>query len=130
MVATRIKLAGKVTFSLVLEIVICRSSSGWRRDSRTWRENSGNSSRKRTPWCASEISPGTMGVPPPIIAQLELLWWGVRKGREIDLRGSWDSSLILAISNISNGEGADNREGIALASIVLPLPGGPVRRRL
>jgi hypothetical protein len=33
-------------------------SSGWRNTSSTWRRNSGSSSRKRIPWCASDTSPG------------------------------------------------------------------------
>src|SRR5215218_5705359 len=38
-------------------IVTTPSSSGWRKTSRTWRRNSGNSSRKSTPWWASDTSP-------------------------------------------------------------------------
>lgn len=38
-------------------------SSGSRRASKAARGNSGNSSRNRTPWCASEISPGRGGEP-------------------------------------------------------------------
>lgn len=40
-------------------MVTLPSSSGWRRVSSTSRRNSGNSSRNRTPRCASVISPGT-----------------------------------------------------------------------
>ena len=40
------------------EMVICLSSKGWRRVSSAERENSGSSSRKRTPLCARLISPG------------------------------------------------------------------------
>ena len=76
MVAKSVKLAGKVVRSLAREIEIWWSSSGWRRASSTDLGNSGSSSRKRMPRCAREISPGVMGLPPPIMEQAELLWWG------------------------------------------------------
>ena len=41
------------------------SSSGWRIVSSTLRLNSGSSSRNKTPWCASEISPGVGLMLPP-----------------------------------------------------------------
>ena len=72
--AKSVKLAGKVARSLAREIEIWWSSSGCRRASSTDLGNSGNSSRKRMPRCASEISPGVMGFPPPMIEQAELLW--------------------------------------------------------
>jgi site-specific DNA recombinase len=56
--AINIKLAGKSMAIFALEIVTLLSSIGWRITSRTALLNSGNSSRKRTPLCASEISPG------------------------------------------------------------------------
>ena len=42
------------------------TSSGCHNTSRTWRRNSGSSSRKSTPWCASDTSPGIGMWPPPI----------------------------------------------------------------
>jgi hypothetical protein len=51
--------------NLALEIVIILSSSGCIRTSRTVLLNSGSSSRKRTPLCESDISPGCGNVPPP-----------------------------------------------------------------
>jgi len=45
-----------------------RSSKGCRSDSMTRRSNSGNSSRKSTPWCARVISPGRGIAPPPTSA--------------------------------------------------------------
>ena len=119
-----------MTFCLVLAIVIWRSSSGCLRASRTWCENSGSSSRKRTPWCAREISPGIIGVPPPIIEQAELLWWGERRGRILIEFRVLDNSLSLVISSSSFGVGGGRRDGIALARSVLPLPGGPLKRIL
>ena len=56
-------------------------SSGSRSTSSTWRLNSGSSSRKSTPWCASEISPGRGGDPPPTSATAEAVWCGARHSR-------------------------------------------------
>jgi hypothetical protein len=39
-------------------MLVTLSSSGWRQTSRTWRRHSGNSSKKSTPWWASDTSPG------------------------------------------------------------------------
>ncbi len=50
--------AGKVTASWALEMVTLPSSSGWRSTSRTFFRNSGSSSKKSTPLCAKETSPG------------------------------------------------------------------------
>ena len=50
---------------LALATVMTRSSIGWRSTSSTCLGNSGNSSRKRTPLWAREISPGMGFVPPP-----------------------------------------------------------------
>ena len=46
----------------------------------TSRENSGNSSKNKTPRLASEISPGFGNVPPPTRETAEALWCGDRKG--------------------------------------------------
>src|SRR5215510_10542859 len=56
---------GKVIVPAAREMVTQPSSRGWRRVSRTLRLNSGSSSRKSTPWCASEISPGLGLMLPP-----------------------------------------------------------------
>ena len=45
------------------------------------RGNSGTSSRKSTPRCASEISPGRGQVPPPTSAIAVAVWCGARNGR-------------------------------------------------
>jgi hypothetical protein len=39
----------------------------------TWRRNSGSSSRKSMPWCASDTSPGLGRCPPPISPTAELV---------------------------------------------------------
>jgi hypothetical protein len=49
------------------------SSSGWRKTSRTCRRNSGRSSRKSMPWCASDTSPGMGRCPPPIRPTSEIV---------------------------------------------------------
>ena len=62
-------------------MVIVPVSSGSRRASSALRENSGNSSRNKTPSCASEISPGLGGEPPPTSATALQVWcgWLVRR---------------------------------------------------
>jgi Lipopolysaccharide-assembly len=40
---------------------------------RTWRRNSGHSSRKSTPWCASDTSPGSGTCLPPISPTSEMV---------------------------------------------------------
>src|SRR3989338_7510332 len=66
MAATRIKLEGKMAVPLAREIETILSSKGWRRDSITLFSNSGNSSKNKTPRCASVTSPGFGYVPPPM----------------------------------------------------------------
>lgn len=56
--ATSMIRAGKETAAAARETVTIPSSSGWRRASSASLENSGNSSRKRTPWWARLTSPG------------------------------------------------------------------------
>ena len=56
-------------------------SSGSRSASSAARGNSGSSSRNSTPWCASEISPGRGGEPPPTSATALAVWCGARNGR-------------------------------------------------
>ena len=110
------------------------SSSGCRRTSRTRRSNSGISSRKSTPWCASEISPGRGIVPPPTNATLEIVWWGARNGRALSKPApafrapatEWMAEHSRASSNVSGGRIPPS----LLASMVLPAPGGPDSSRL
>jgi hypothetical protein len=53
-------------------MVTTLSSIGWRMTSRTRLPNSGNSSRNKTPRCASEISPGLGIFPPPTSQHVRL----------------------------------------------------------
>ncbi len=57
-----------------------RSSMGWRIACSTIRLHSPSSSRNRTPLCASEISPGRTGLPPPSRPAAPIEWWGARNG--------------------------------------------------
>ncbi len=105
------------------------SSSGWRIASRASRRNSGSSSRKSAPRCASEISPGTGRAPPPTRPGAEIPWCGARKG------GVWISPApagsvpatewIRVTSIASASERGARMPGSRRASIVLPAPGGP-----
>jgi hypothetical protein len=58
-------------------------SRGYRKTSRTWRLNSGSSSKNKTPWCASDTSLGTGTWPPPIRPTSEMVWCGARQGRVV-----------------------------------------------
>ena len=55
-------------------------SIGWRKTSKTDLENSGSSSRNKTPLWAREISPGFGILPPPISETADAVWWGDLKG--------------------------------------------------
>ena len=74
--------AGNLIEPCTRAIVTSPDSIGCRSISSTYRENSGNSSRNRIPWCASETSPGRGIDPPPINACAVVEWCGVRTGRE------------------------------------------------
>ncbi len=67
MAHTREKRAGYRQLIFTLLIMISPSSSGCLRVSRIHLSNSKNSSKKRIPLCASEISPGFASRPPPMI---------------------------------------------------------------
>lgn len=73
--------AGKVMLPAAREMVTFESSSGCLSTSKVDRLNSGNSSRKRTPWCARLTSPGEGFAEPPSKPASEIVWCGERKGR-------------------------------------------------
>ena len=79
--ATSCTRAGYVTCAWTRATLARPFSSGWRRASRVARWNSGNSSRKSTPRCAKDTSPGRARWPPPTSAASEAEWWGSRNGR-------------------------------------------------
>lgn len=89
------KSAGNVLVCAARLIVTRASSSGCRSDSKLRRLNSGSSSKKRTPWCESEISPGCGTVPPPTIPASEMVWCGLRNGR-VHISDSPAGSLPVA----------------------------------
>ena len=79
-------------------------------------------------------SPGRGTVPPPIIAAADAPWCGARKG------GAWTSpepgasvpatEWMRVTSRDSSCVRGGRMDGSRLPSIVLPVPGGPARRRL
>ena len=71
--ATNIRFEGKFILPAALDIVTTPSSSGCLKTSKTRLLNSGSSSKKRTPLCASEISPGFGLAPPPTRATSEIV---------------------------------------------------------
>src|SRR6185437_15222196 len=105
MLATNIKDEGYSTENLARDIVMRRSSKGWRNTSRTERLNSGNSSRKSTPLCAKDISPGCGTPPPPTSATSLMVWCGERKGliviREEPEGKCPETECILVLSSAS-----------------------------
>jgi hypothetical protein len=67
------KRAGKVSDMAARAMETVPSSSGCRITSSTLRGNSGNSSKKSTPLCASDTSPGRGIIPPPIRPASEMV---------------------------------------------------------
>jgi hypothetical protein len=110
-------------------IVTTLSSSGWRKTSRTWRRHSGYASKKRTPWWASDTSPGIGTCPPPISPASEMVWWGARHGRVVThaVRSPvtpatrWIRVVSMASARVIAGRMVVRRR----ASIDLPAPGAP-----
>ena len=134
MLATSMKLAGKVTEPPLRETVMQPSSRGWRSASRAERWYSGISSKNRTPWWARLISPGlTVRLPPPHSATVLAVWWGERNGRSVTMPSSPKmpaTEWILVTSSASAKVISGMMEGMQRASIVLPVPGGPTSSRL
>jgi site-specific DNA recombinase len=132
MAAISWKRAGKSARRAALDIVICPVSSGSRRASRAALGNSGSSSRNKTPLCASEISPGRGGEPPPTSATALAEWCGLRVGRcaQLSNKKRPAKDAIAALSRASSvfigGKSPANR----CASIDLPEPGGPTNKAL
>ena len=73
--------AGNVTVPSARVSLTSPVSIGWRMPCRTELLNSDSSSRKSTPLCASVISPGRIGDPPPTSPASDAEWWGLRNGR-------------------------------------------------
>lgn len=103
MAATSMNEAGKVIAECERAIVIVRSSSGCRSVSSTALGNSGSSSRKSTPWCASEISPGLGTAPPPTIAGVLAVWWGALTGLAVTSERGWCPLLLCSACVVGGG---------------------------
>lgn len=132
--ATRVKLVGNSTLHFTREIVIFRSSRGWRNTSSTFRLNSGSSSRNKTPLCARLISPGCGKLPPPVMAVVEIVWCGSRNGRleisPLPCPSFPATECILVVSRLSPNDSGGRMEGRRFASMDFPLPGAPTNRML
>src|SRR5947208_3392197 len=110
-------------------------SSGWRRACRTGVWNSASSSRKSTPWCALEISPGiAKPLPPPMRPAIKTPWRGPRKGRAQSTGWSRGSSPTKLRSSVDSSDAAGSRRGRMperqRPSRVVPVPDGAVQREL
>lgn len=132
--ATRVKLVGNSTLHFTREIVIFRSSRGWRNTSSTFRLNSGSSSRNKTPLCARLISPGCGKLPPPVMAVVEIVWCGSRNGRleisPLPCPSFPATECILVVSRLSPNDSGGRMEGRRFASMDFPLPGAPTNMKL
>ena len=131
---TSMKRLGSVILPAARVMVTSPSSMGARSTSSTSRWNSGSSSKKSTPWCASEISPGLGVCPPPVIAEAESVWCGARNGRCSSI--GCELSVNPATDQISVASSASFRvmsgriDGSRRASMDLPAPGEPMSRIL
>src|SRR3712207_442694 len=91
--------------------------------------NSASSSKNNTPLLARLISPRDEFAPPPIIEILVVVWCGCLKGLVFTkpplVFNLPAAEYILLISKDSLSFGLGSIFFIALAIIVLPVPGGP-----
>jgi hypothetical protein len=96
--------------------------------------NSRNSSRKSTHLCDRDISPGRASRPPPTILASLAVWCTFRNGLSTTSGYALDNSpaieYIFDTSMISSRDIGGSILANALASIVLPDPGGHWRRIL
>ncbi len=129
MAATSWKRAGSVARALAR--LISTSLSRWAGAARrALRLESGSSSRKSTPRCASETSPGLACSPPPTSAAIEAEWCGARKGRR---SVSWPAvgdqpatECTIETSSSSRGASGGRIEGRTARQHRLARPGGPL----
>ena len=132
MAATSWQRAGNSACRAAREMVMRPLSSGSRSASRAARGYSGSSSRNRMPWCASEISPGRGGEPPPTSATGDALWCGARSTRWPQ-RSAWNWPARLSTAADSSAwvsSSGGSRPTSRCASIDLPVPGGPTSSTL
>ena len=93
-----------------------------------------SSSRNRTPWCASETSPGRRNpLPPPSRPAVEIEWWGARNGGRVSRprpASSPATECSCEASRASSRESAGRIVANRRASMVLPAPGEPTKNTL
>jgi hypothetical protein len=137
MLATRVNAAGYSTVAWARATEITLSSKGWRKTSRQERGYSGNSSKNKIPWCAKLISPGVDFDPPPTNATRLAVWCGARNGRLITKPAEFSSEYnvpatlwIFVMSKLSARVKSGIMVGKHRASMVFPLPGGPISNKL
>ena len=86
--------------------------------------------KNNTPLWARVISPGLTFNPPPAIALAVMVWWGLLKGLFVIKLSPLSSPAILCIFVISIHSlksGAGKIVAMREATIVFPLPGGPIK---
>ena len=114
--------------------MISPSSSGCLRVSRSDLSNSRNSSRKRTPLCASDISPGFASRHHPMIEASLAVWCIIRNGRSVTIGISFERSQATEYIFESSICSSISIEGSiperARASMVFPDHGGHCMRIL
>ena len=130
MAAISWKLAGNSLCRAARDTMTRPDSIGWRRVSSACRDHSASSSRKSTPLCASETSPGRGLPPPPISATALARWCGLLYGRcrQRERSRPWPlTEWMAAVSSASVSSGSGSSPGRREASRVLPQPGGPMK---
>src|SRR6266851_2858523 len=132
--AIRMKRAGSTACPRERATASRPSSSGCRSASSASRRNSVISSMNKTPRCARVTSPGRgTAPPPPTSAAGEMPWCGARKGgtssRPAPAGSIPTQEAIEVTSTASRWLSGGKIPGSALASSVLPVPGGPTNKR-
>ena len=124
--------AGYTAECLALTIATRPSSSGWRRASRVGLANSESSSRNSTPRWASTTSPTHPLCAPPTNPAVVIEWCGALNGLLWASAPSCSPAMLwMRVTSIASGRLSCGRiDGTRCASIVLPVPGGPLSRQL
>ena len=126
--------AGSARTPSTRAIVTAPASIGPRSASSASARNWRVSSRKSAPRWARLASPGRILGPPPTSACVEMVWCGARNGRRrlMAARGSRSPATewMRLTSAASRSSSSGSSPAAALASSVLPTPGGPVKARL
>ena len=120
--------AGNSARCVARAMVMVPVSSGSRSASSAMRLNSGNSSRNKTPWCASDISPGRGGFPPPTNATALAEWCGLQVGRmpHCAMSKRPAKERTAALSRAWSSSIGGSKPAKRCANMDLPEPGGPL----